>query len=108
VVRTTRTIEAFGSGPHPTLPDLWIEWKPGRFLTRVVHPGGELVQRKPDFFRRSDHCRSGFFAAAGPAVAARGDIGEVDVLDLSPTFLALIGEPPVPRMTGRPIGSLLA
>ena len=108
VVRTTRTTEAFGGGPHPTLPDLWVEWKPGRFLTRVVHPGGELVQRKPDFFRRSDHCRSGFFAAAGPRVAARGDIGEVDVLDLSPSFLALIGEPPVERMTGRAIRSLLA
>lgn len=108
VVRTTRTTEAFGGGPPPTLPDLWVEWKPGRFLTRVVHPNGELVQGKPDFFRRSDHCRSGFFAAAGPSIAARGDIGEVDVLDLSPTFLALIGEPPAERMTGRPIRSLLA
>jgi predicted AlkP superfamily phosphohydrolase/phosphomutase len=108
VVRTTRTTEAFGCGPHPTLPDLWVEWRPGRFLTRVVHPGGELVQGKPDFFRRSDHCRSGFFAAAGPSIAARGDVGEIDVLDLAPTFLALIGEPPAERMTGRPLRSLFA
>jgi len=108
VVRTTRTTDAFKCGPHPSLPDLWVEWKPGRFMTRVVHPGGELVQEKPDFYRRSDHSGQGFFAAAGPAIAARGNIGEVDVLDLSPTFLALIGVPATARMAGRPIRSLLA
>jgi predicted AlkP superfamily phosphohydrolase/phosphomutase len=108
VARTTRTTEAFACGPHPSLPDLWVEWKPGRFMTRVVHARGEVVQGKPDFYRRSDHGSHGFFAAAGPAVARRGDVGEVDVLDLAPTFLELIGAPPAARMTGRPIGALLA
>lgn len=107
VVRCTRTTVAFGCGPHPSLPDLWVEWRPGHFMTRVVYPGGELVQGKPDFFRRSDHSSRGFFAAAGPAIAALGDIGEVDVIDLAPTFLALIAEPPARRMAGRPIRSML-
>ena len=106
VVGTTRTSAAFDCDPHPTLPDLWVDWKPGRFLRRVVHPGGELVQDRPDFYRRSDHGRQGFFAAAGPRIAARGDLGEVDILDLAPTFLALLGEPPATRMRGRPIDVL--
>ena len=108
VVRTTRTTEAFACGPPPSLPALWVEWKPGRVMTRVVHPRGELHQGKPDFYRRSDHGAQGFFAAAGPAITSRGNVGEVDVLDLSPTFLGLIGEPPTARMTGRPIRSILA
>jgi predicted AlkP superfamily phosphohydrolase/phosphomutase len=106
VVGITRTTAAFGCDPHPTLPDLWVEWRPGRFLRRVIHPGGELVQDRPDFYRRSDHGKHGFFAAAGPGIAARGNVGEVDVLDLAPTFLALLGESSVARMRGRPLDLL--
>ena len=69
---------------------------------------GELTQERPDFYRRSDHADRGFFAAAGPGIGARGDIGTVDVLDLAPTFQALLGRPPTARMTGAPIRSLLA
>lgn len=108
VKRSTRTIDAFGCPPHPTLPDLWVDWLPGRFLDRVAFPGGELTQERPDFFRRSDHSDRGFFAAAGPGIAARGEIGAVDVLDLAPTFQALLGRPPTARMTGAPIRSFLA
>lgn len=108
VTRATRTTAAFGCGPHPTLPDLWVEWRPGRFLDRVVHPGGELTQDRPDFYRRSDHSRHGFFAAAGPGIRARGEAGEIDVLDLTPTFLALLGASSSSRMRGRPVEALLA
>ena len=101
IVAVTRTTEAFGCGPHDALPDLWVDWRPGRFLRRVVHPGGELVQERPDFYRRSDHGRHGFLAAAGPGIAARGAIGEIDVLDVAPTLLELLGEPLLPGMRGR-------
>jgi predicted AlkP superfamily phosphohydrolase/phosphomutase len=107
VTRTTRTTEAFGCPPHATLPDLWVDWLPGRFLDRVTFPGGELTQERPDFYRRSDHADHGFFAAAGPGIAARGEIDAVEVLDLAPTFQALLGRPPTARMTGAPIRSLL-
>ena len=108
VTRTVRTVAAFDCEPHPTLPDLWVDWRPGRFLDRVVFAGGELTQGRPDFYRRSDHSNSGFFAASGPGIPARGEIGTVDVLDLAPTFLALLGRPPSARMTGAPIRSILA
>jgi predicted AlkP superfamily phosphohydrolase/phosphomutase len=108
VTGAVRTTEAFGCEPHPTLPDLWVDWRPGRFLDRVVHPGGELTQERPDFYRRSDHSGSGFFAAAGPGILPNGEIGDVDVLDLAPTLLALRGASPGARMRGRPIEALLA
>ena len=108
VTRTVRTVSAFDCEPHPTLPDLWVDWRPGRFLERVVYAGGELTQGRPDFYRRSDHSNSGFFAASGPGIPTRGEIGTVDVLDLAPTFLALLGSPPSARMTGAPIRSILA
>ena len=64
VVRTTRTTDAFACGPPRSLPDLWVEWKPGRFMTRVVHPRGEIRQGRPDFYRRSDH-GAGFLRGRG-------------------------------------------
>jgi predicted AlkP superfamily phosphohydrolase/phosphomutase len=96
VKRVARTVDLFGCGPHESLPDLFVEWREGRFMQRVVHPQAELVQQKPDFFRRSDHASHGFFAAAGPQISQGGAIGEIDVLDLAPTFLSML-DAPIPR-----------
>jgi arylsulfatase A-like enzyme len=50
---------------------------------------------------------NGFIAAHGPAIGGRGDLGEVDLLDLAPTFLTLMGLPPPETMGGCPINALL-
>lgn len=90
------------------LPDLLVQWKPAtHFISRVVHPQGELVQGKPEFFRDSEHIDHGFFAAAGPAIQNRGQIADVEVLDLAPTFLTLLNEPKPKQMTGNVIKDLL-
>jgi len=101
VTGTRRAVELFGADCHPALPDLFVEWIPGRFLQRVLHPRAELTQGRPDWFRRSDHSTAGFVAAAGPRIRRAGHLDEVDVLDLAPTFLALLGEAPGPEMRGR-------
>jgi predicted AlkP superfamily phosphohydrolase/phosphomutase len=106
VARTRRAIDLFGADAHPALPDLFVEWIPGRFLERVRHPRCELSQGRPEFFRRSDHSSAGFVAAAGPGIRRGGALGEVDVLDLAPTFLALLGEAPGPEMGGRVLEAL--
>jgi hypothetical protein len=104
VSRVARTSELFGNGAAASLPDLFVEWKPGRFLQRVVHPHAELVQKRPDFYRVSDHGSQGFVAAAGPDIAAGTELGEVSVLDLAPTFLSLLGRPVPPVLRGRALG----
>jgi predicted AlkP superfamily phosphohydrolase/phosphomutase len=101
VTRVERTVELFRCDPPMSLPDLFVEWRPGRFMQRVVHPRTELVQKKPDFYRRGDHSTNGFFAAAGPQIRSQGAIGEVAILDFAPTSLALMGESVPPVMTGR-------
>ncbi len=100
-----RSDETFGGGE---LPDLFIEWKPGGFMERVVHgpTGAGLTQKRPAWFRNSDHLQHGFIAAAGPSIHARGDIGDVELLDLAPTFLQLLGQRPAAGMTGRALTRL--
>ena len=94
----------YGASPPPVFPDLWVLYRPSTQLRDLtLHPKTELRQSAPEFFRDSDHSHVGFFAACGPSVAARGDVGEVSVLDLAPTFLYLTGQRPEEHMKGRPI-----
>ena len=93
IASIARTARMFGGVPR-VLPDLLVEWKPTRrFITRLEHPKGDIFQDKPEFFRDSDHSRTGWFAAAGPAIA-RGELGTLSPLDLAPLFLSLLGEDP--------------
>lgn len=101
VHRISRTTALFGGPPPASLPDLFVEWKAGRYMDRVLHPRGEMAQRRPDFFRRSDHSGEGFIVVAGPSVPRLGKREKIDVLDLTPTFLALMGEPVPDRLPGK-------
>lgn len=94
----------FGNSPPAVFPDLWVEWSPSRrFVDRVHHPRAELTQVRPEWCRDSDHYRHGFFAAAGPAIAGRGAMPDVSLLDLTPTFLTLLNQPVPPELRGRPL-----
>ncbi len=102
VRRVTRAIENFGSLLSSGLPDLFIEWERSpRFVERLIHPKAELIQDKPVYFRESYHSPTGFMAAAGPAIRKQGNIGEISLLDLAPTFLSLLGESIPEEMRGR-------
>jgi len=108
VEKVTRTVEAFRCGPPLVLPDLFIEWKASpHFMERVAHSKVELVQAKQWYHRSSYHSFSGFVAAAGPSIQARGSIGEVSLLDLAPTFLALMGEPIPQKLTGKVMETII-
>jgi predicted AlkP superfamily phosphohydrolase/phosphomutase len=109
IARVSRTVDLFGlDGPPERLPDLFVEWRSGSYMPRVVHPRAELTQKRPEFFRRSDHSHHGFVAAAGPGIRRAGRIDLVDVLDLAPTFLHLMNEPPEEGMRGRVLREMLA
>jgi len=100
-VNIYKTTDLFNCGPHESLPDIFVEWRSGKFMDRVVHPKAELTQQKPEFFRRSDHSSNGFFALSGPSVQASGNIGEIEVLDVAPTFMSLMAKHPPGFMKGR-------
>jgi predicted AlkP superfamily phosphohydrolase/phosphomutase len=93
---------------HPALPDLVVQWKPCQyFRQRLHHPKAELWQPVPGFYRDSEHSDQGFIAAAGPGIPGRGDLGEIDLLDMAPTFLAALGQPVPERMVGRPVAAFV-
>jgi predicted AlkP superfamily phosphohydrolase/phosphomutase len=104
VRRVYRTAELAGGAPPEHLPDLVVEWQSApRFLERVVHPRGEIRQAMPRYCPDSYHSLEGLFAAAGPSIAAGRDLGAVDVLDVAPTCLGLLGVPAPAAMNGRDV-----
>jgi predicted AlkP superfamily phosphohydrolase/phosphomutase len=96
-----RTANEFIDGPSELLPDLYVHWKSStHFLERAIHPKGEVTQRRPGFCRDSFHGPPGFAAFKGPAIEP-GWFEESSVLDIAPTLLGLLGEPPSASMPGR-------
>jgi predicted AlkP superfamily phosphohydrolase/phosphomutase len=107
IARVARTTELFGCEPHDALPDLFVEWTAGpRLMTRVLHPRAELHQHRPSYCPDSQEKLYGFVTGAGPAVPPGGDVGQIDLLDLAPTFLSLLQRPAPPEMRGRPNAAL--
>ncbi|HVY54415.1 MAG TPA: hypothetical protein VHC46_01520, partial [Thermodesulfobacteriota bacterium] len=100
ILSVNKSKELFGPRPHVNLPDIFVEWKPGRFMRSVRHPEGEIGQKKPEFFRRSDHSSFGFIALSGPSVKTKGRSKDIDVLDIAPTFMSLLEEPVPEIMSG--------
>ncbi|HUP00586.1 MAG TPA: alkaline phosphatase family protein [Gemmatimonadota bacterium] len=108
VRKISRTIELFGGGPPVSLPDLFVEWSPTPYIMRrVEHPEAVLVQEDLDFTRGSHHTHHGFVAAAGSSIRKTGRLGDLEVLDLAPTFLSLLDEPVRPHMSGKGIEEMV-
>ena len=107
IERVARTTDLFGGEPPDVLPDLFVEWKAGpRLMTRVLHPRAELHQHRPSYCPDSQEKLYGFVAGAGPDVPSAGDVGQIELLDLAPTFLSLLQRPAPPEMRGRPMAAL--
>lgn len=99
-----RTAAAFDCGIDHALPDLFVEWEwAPHFMDTVVHPAATLVQEPEHYHRSSFHRPIGFVAAAGPSVPRDDTPRTVDVRDLAPTFLTLMGVPVPAVMDGKPL-----
>ncbi len=108
IQKITRTAGTFTGDPPDKLPDMFVEWEPGRhFMKSVTHPRAELTQPRPAYFRESYHLLNGFVAAAGPSIRGKGAIGDLSLLDLVPTFLSLMGQPVPREMVGRVVDSII-
>ncbi len=108
VKKVFRTAEHLGCDHiHPALPDMVVQWKPCQyFRAKLHHPKAELSQPIPGFFRDSEHSDEGFVAAAGPGISGRGDLGEIGLLQMAPTFLAALHEPIPEQMACGPVSAL--
>jgi predicted AlkP superfamily phosphohydrolase/phosphomutase len=109
VVRAVhRSAALFGDAAPSHLPDLFVEWEPTpMFRTQVVHPRGVLRQEPPAYFRDSYHSLDGLAILSGPGIRATRDPITLDLLDLAPTFLSLLGVSPTSEMTGTPSAAIL-
>ena len=104
---TTRAQGVLCEGPPIELPDLFVDWQPVPHERPVlIHPSARVEQQRQRYNRDSFHSTVGFVAAAGPSVQRRGDLGPLDLLDLAPTWLTMMGEPVPGHLTGRPVDML--
>lgn len=107
VQSVTRSQGVLCDGPPAELPDLFVDWQPVPHERSVLlHPRARVEQKRPRYNRDSFHTNIGFVAAAGPAIDTRGQIEPLDILDLAPTWLTLMGEPVPGHLTGRPVDTL--
>ncbi|PSF39211.1 hypothetical protein C7H19_00005 [Aphanothece hegewaldii CCALA 016] len=93
VERIVRTVDWFNCEPPDSLPDVFVEWQAARyFMQQVLHPRVTLVQEKQmNYHRDSYHSLSGFMVATGPSLRCQNGLSNISILDLAPTFLALMG-----------------
>ena len=104
----TRTTSAFGGGPPARLPDLFVDFRPCALPQRIEHPRATIVRRRAGDLRDNNHSRRGLAIAAGPAVARRGDVGDVPPSAIAPVFRAVLGEAPAPAALGAGVAAFLA
>jgi predicted AlkP superfamily phosphohydrolase/phosphomutase len=89
--------DAVGAAPDMAVrphPDAWIEfWNVDRPQREVVHAltGDE----------RWKHVRDGILAVWGPGIARGRDLGSVDIQDVAPTILDLLGLPVADDFDGK-------
>ncbi len=91
----------YGCGPHSMLPDVIAEWTPrDQFRDSVSHPQAILKQPSPQYFRDSYHTYEGSLLGMGPRLA---NVQEpIDLLDIAPSLLAIMGHEVPSAMSGKP------
>ena len=108
VRRVHRTEQLFTESLPSHLPDLFVEWEPTPvFRSQVIHPSGVLRQEPPAYFRDSYHSLEGLAILSGPSIRPARIPVAVDLLDLAPTFLALLGASKSSDMSGAPSPALI-
>lgn len=103
LIRAVRRTRELHAGPRlDALPDLLVEWNDadpmgstvtgGRGATvRARSPRIGTVEGTNRYGRTGEHRVEGFFVAAGPGVAPGRLDAPISVMDLAPTFAALLG-----------------
>lgn len=106
--KIVRSDRVFQGDRSDWLPDLIVDWveSPASRMKAAYSPLFGRIPwptpgRNPEG-RGGNHNTQGFLIAAGPGVKS-GNIGTVDILDLAPTILNMLGQPVPAEMEGKPI-----
>ncbi|MBT8402400.1 MAG: alkaline phosphatase family protein, partial [Gemmatimonadetes bacterium] len=118
VARTVRTRDLFQGPRLDHLPDLLVEWRmtPARGTTavgagaesvwEVESPHVGRVAAQNDYCRTGEHRPDGMVLLAGPGLRPGAVERTLSILELAPTFGALLGVP-TPEMEAAPAVELL-
>ncbi len=107
VADVVRVREAF-AGPHTAeLPDLVVQWTPGRWFRTVAHPRLGIIIGESRTGQVTSHASRAFLAASGPRIGASANPIGAHVVDLAPTILHLLDAPIPSDMEGRVLSELL-
>ncbi len=85
-------------------PDLLVELDPRVEAVTALSPATLMLYRR----LVANHERAGVLIGAGPSLAQRAGRSDASVLDIAPTVLHMLGEPPTVEMDGRVQSELLA
>lgn len=118
ISRVVRTRDLYQGEHVGDLPDLLVEWSDRSALgsTALGGAGARVIARSPrigtiegtnDYGRSGEHRPGGWFVAAGPGISAGELERQPSLLDLAPTFAALLGVP-LPNAEGVPIAEIVA
>jgi predicted AlkP superfamily phosphohydrolase/phosphomutase len=108
VREVVRSRDVFPGERADDLPDLIVKW-PGDNPLQVVGSAtlGEIRLPSPER-RCGAHRPTGFLLAAGPGITPGSRSGRVEIVDLAPTILHLLGLPVPAGLDGRILHELLA
>ncbi|HKV51388.1 MAG TPA: hypothetical protein VJO52_09325, partial [Gemmatimonadaceae bacterium] len=118
ISRVVRPRDLYQGDRIDDLPDLLVEWSERSAVgsTALGGAGAQVIARSPrigvihganDYGRSGEHRPGGWFVAAGPAIAKGRLDREPSLLDLAPTFAALLGLS-LPDAQGTPIAEIVA
>ncbi len=117
--RVVRTKDLYTGERLDELPDLLVEWDDAVATGSVRHANGAgamvrlhsakigTIAVANEYTRTGDHRIGGLFVAAGPGIRPGRLDRVVSIMDLAPTFTALVGVE-MPGVDGRPIPELLS
>lgn len=83
------------------LPDIILQWAEDGPIEQLEHPKLRVISEPVPDLRKTQHAGEGFMLTAGKGVQPQNDINTIDVLDLAPTMLSLLGEEIPEYMKGR-------
>ncbi len=99
--------EAFGPDHHPDVPDMMIIFRDDLGVIDAARSDRlgliEVPNFKPNLPRSGDHTVQSRFFIRSPRVTAGARLREGNVLDLTPTVLAMLGVPASADLDGEPL-----